>query len=120
MIAPALLSSPFVSAVTSTLVTGPGAEHRFDGPGGGFWWLFLLVPLFWIGVVALIVTLVGRRWRRSGGPGARFARWESINGSRSAETTLGERFAQGDIDEKEYRARLEVLRANRVEQPPVR
>ncbi|MEJ1231340.1 MAG: hypothetical protein WDM88_12995 [Galbitalea sp.] len=28
------------------------------------------------------------------------------------EATLAERFAQGDIDEKEYRARLEVLRAN--------
>jgi putative membrane protein len=30
----------------------------------------------------------------------------------SAEATLAERFAQGDIDEKDYRARLEVLRAN--------
>ena len=26
---------------------------------------------------------------------------------------LSERFAKGDIDETEYRARLEVLRANR-------
>ena len=36
----------------------------------------------------------------------------------SAETTLAERFAQGDIDEKEYRARLEVLRANNPQQQP--
>ena len=31
----------------------------------------------------------------------------------SPESTLAERFAKGDIDETEYRARLEVLRANR-------
>ena len=31
----------------------------------------------------------------------------------SAESTLAERFAKGDIDESEYRARLEVLRTNR-------
>jgi len=31
---------------------------------------------------------------------------------------LAERFAQGDIDEKEYRARLEVLRANNTFTPP--
>ena len=35
-----------------------------------------------------------------------------------AESTLAERFAQGDIDEKEFRARLEVLRANDVSQQP--
>ena len=35
--------------------------------------------------------------------------------ARSAEQTLAERFAKGDIDETEYRARLEVLRANRPE-----
>ena len=35
-----------------------------------------------------------------------------MNPARQAETTLAERFAKGDIDEMEYRARLEVLRAN--------
>ncbi len=84
------------------------------GPGfGGFGWFFLLIPLFWIAVFALIFAFAGRRWRRAarngygpgwGGPGA---------STRSAEQTLSERFAQGDIDEVEYRARLEVLRANR-------
>ena len=38
--------------------------------------------------------------------------------SRGAESTLAERFAQGDIEEKEYRARLEVLRANRFPAQP--
>jgi putative membrane protein len=31
----------------------------------------------------------------------------------SPEQTLGDRYAKGEIDEQEYRARLEVLRANR-------
>ena len=33
---------------------------------------------------------------------------------------LAERFAQGDIDEKEYRARLEVLRNNDIPAKPNR
>jgi putative membrane protein len=54
--------------------------------------------------------LFGRRWRRAAensyGPRAR------TNPARQAEATLARRFAQGAIDETEYRARLEVLRAN--------
>ncbi len=85
------------------------------GPGPGF--LFILIPLFWIAVVVLIVSLAGRRWRRAaayrgygGHPGAFGYGYGDQHG---AEQTLAERFAQGDIDEVEYRARLEVLRANR-------
>ena len=48
-------------------------------------------------------------WGGSYGPGFG-PRWAAPG--RAAESTLAERFAQGDIDEKEYRARLEVLRAN--------
>lgn len=83
----------------------------FAGPmvnaGFGFWWLGFLIPLFWILVFVLIFGVFGRRWRRRA--------WEGgfgQNPARSAERLLAERFAQGDIDEKEYRARLEVLRAN--------
>ncbi len=81
----------------------------------GFGLLFLLIPLFWIVVIALFVGLGRRRWRRnwamSGGhPG--WGGWGGWGAARGAETTLAERFANGDIDEKEYRARLEVLRAN--------
>lgn len=90
---------------------------RPDGPGFGFpWFLFLLVPLFWIGVVVLIVALARRRWTRGPqGPWGGHGQWGgSRSPSRGAESTLAERFAQGDIDEKEYRARLEVLRANNI------
>lgn len=96
-----------VSAATAAAAApwvGPWA-----GPwAGGFGFLFLLIPLFWIAVIVLIVTLVARRrrawWHGSDAP------WRS---SSSAENTLAERYAQGDIDEVEYRKRLEVLRANR-------
>lgn len=100
----------------STLALPAVAAH-WGGPwGGGFGFLWLLVPLFWILVFVLIFGVFGRRWRR--------ARWAGYSGhwgsqSRAAESTLAERFAQGDIDEQEYRARLEVLRANNP-QPPLR
>jgi putative membrane protein len=75
------------------------------GPGfPGAIAFFVLIPLFWLGLAALLVGLTRRRWRRGGGHPA-FA------GPRGAQATLAERFAQGDIDEQEYRARLEVLRA---------
>ena len=90
------------------------------GPGFGFGWLFfLIIPLFFIGLFILFASLGRRRWMRSGGPGYGHGPGNGPgNGwgapSRRAESTLAERFAQGDIDEKEYRARLEVLRANDV------
>jgi len=92
----------------STVALAAIATHA--GPwAGGFGWLFFLIPLFWIGLFVLIASVFGRRWRRRAfeqgyGPWGR--------SSRGAESTLAERFAQGDIEEVEYRARLEVLRAN--------
>lgn len=86
----------------------------------GFGLLFILVPLFWIVVIALFVGFGRRRMRRmwvaNGGQldfGGRGFGGYGGPASRGAESTLAERFAQGDIDEVEYRARLEVLRANR-------
>jgi putative membrane protein len=87
------LSAAAVSAAPLTAHYGPG----------GFGWLWLFVPLFWIAIFFLIFGLFGRRWRRGGPP------WQH---GPSPEQSLGERFAQGDIDEQEYRTRLEVLRAN--------
>ena len=89
------------------------AAHA-GGPGFGFGLLFfLIIPLFFIGLFILFGALARRRWARYGwGPGHYGhggGHWGSP--SRSAEASLAERFAQGAIDEKEYRARLEVLRA---------
>jgi putative membrane protein len=104
---------------TSLAAIGTAA---WGGHGGwGIGPFFLLIPLFWIVVLALIFTFVGRRWRRGAmyrgyGPGWGQAPWAS-GGTQAAEKTLAERFARGDIDEVEYRARLEVLRANRPDRP---
>lgn len=84
---------------------GPGGAHGF-GPGGGP--IFFLAPLVWLAVIALVVVLVARRrrvWAENGGP--------SFGPHRSPEFTLSQRFANGEIDDVEYRSRLEVLRANR-------
>lgn len=109
--------------LTTAVLTGL-ATHTGWGWGGGAGWLFLLIPLFWIAFFVLLFWLLGRRWRRGwagpgGGPGGPgyygggHPGWQAQADARSAEKTLAERFAQGDIDEVEYRARLEVLRANR-------
>jgi len=87
--------------------------------------LFIIGHVFWFIIIVLVIVfaVTGRRRRMArwgamghGGFGG-FGPWG--NSSRAAETTLAERFAQGDIDEKEYRARLEVLRANNAQQHPM-
>lgn len=79
--------------------------HRF-----GLGWWFLLIPLLLILLFVVLLLVFGRRWRRGwadgDGSGGR------VSPARQAEATLAERYAKGDIDEVEYRARLEVLRAN--------
>ena len=80
-----------------------------QGPGFGFGFPFFLAPLVWLLVIGLVIFFVARRrrrfWAENGGPS-----WAP---HRSAESTLSDRFANGEIDEVEYRSRLEVLRANR-------
>jgi putative membrane protein len=83
--------------------------------------LFIIGHVFWFVILVLLVVfaVAGRRrrmarWAAMGHGG--FTPWGSA--ARGAESTLAERFAQGDIDEKEYRARLEVLRANSGMQHP--
>ncbi|WP_028044960.1 SHOCT domain-containing protein [Cellulomonas sp. URHE0023] len=82
------------------------------GWGPGPWFLF--IPFFWLGVVALCIFFGARRrrayWAEYGG-------WGPRGGTQSARSVLAERYARGEIDESEYRARLEVLLATGP-QPP--
>lgn len=98
----------------ATLATTAVATHYVGPWAAGFGWVFFLMPIVWILVIGLIVFLVarGRRryWAEGGLQGSYGPPWAR---GASAESTLSERFAKGDIDETEYRARLEVLRANR-------
>ena len=97
----------------TTISAATIAAHAGGPWVGGFGWFFLLIPIFWIAFFALIFAVVRRSrrgaWGHGYGPGFG-PRWAQPG--RAAESTLAERFAQGDIDEVEYRARLEVLRAN--------
>lgn len=74
----------------------------------GFYW-FPLIPLLFFGFW-IVVLFVVRPWawrRRGWGPRGP---WSP---SGSAESVLAERYARGEVTEEEYRARLEVLRADR-------
>jgi putative membrane protein len=68
------------------------------------WW-FLIFPLLWLVVIALVVRfcLLRRRgagcWSRGGRPGR-------------AEDILSERYARGEIGDDEYRTRRERLRGD--------
>ena len=84
--------------------------HPWGGPGFG--WLFFLVPLFWIAVFVILFAIFGRRRRAMWAQGGPWGHgWHGAQAAGSAESTLAQRYANGDIDEKEYRARLEVLRS---------
>lgn len=95
-----------------------------------FWPFFIIGPLMFLVIVGLLIALLVRRrrwggpgpWAWHGAPGAPGAQapWAGMAQggaaqSRTAEQILADRFAKGDVDETEYRARLEVLRANRPE-----
>ncbi|KAA9110896.1 SHOCT domain-containing protein [Microbacterium rhizomatis] len=98
--------------MSSTLAIAAPAVAAHFGPWGwgpGPW--LLLIPLFWIIVLGIFFAVFGRRWRRSARENG-YGPYGRASASGQAEVTLAERFAKGDIDEVEYRARLEVLRAN--------
>jgi putative membrane protein len=79
----------------------------YYGPGMSAWGYLLMTAnmlLFWGLVIAGIVLLVrylGRSGAAAPGQAGRNPRAEAI---------LAERFAHGEIDEQEYRSRLNVLR----------
>lgn len=84
-----------------TLASQSLADH-WDGPG--HWWP--LFPLLWFAFIVGFFFIVSRFgwWGRR--------RWYSehhASPARSGQTRLAERFAAGEIDEQEYRARLAVL-----------
>ncbi|GAA1258508.1 SHOCT domain-containing protein [Kitasatospora nipponensis] len=90
------------ATTASALLADDGWHH------GGPW--FLLIPLAWLAFLVIVFTVLRRTaWRRgcSGGP-------FGPDGSQSPLAVLGRRYAQGEIDEEEYRARRAVLTA---EQP---
>lgn len=70
----------------------------------GFWG-FPFIPLLWLLFWFVVIFLF---WGRPG----RFRRYHDhdSHSDKSAEEVLADRFAHGEIDEKEYESRLEVLK----------
>lgn len=88
---------------------GPG-RHVHEGLGAGGWVLWVLFMIaFWALVITAIVWLVRSFTNRGPVTAQRATRMHA-----GAEQILAQRFAHGQIDENEYRARLGVLRG---EQP---
>jgi putative membrane protein len=93
--------------------------HYPGGWGGWGGWIFgaLATAAFWALLIIAIVWLVravGRQRIYEGGPQHQPP---GTYQAPAAETILAERFARGEIDEDEYRARLAALRGYR-EPPP--
>lgn len=101
---PTALATTF-AVLPAQLLADPVAHGAWGtGPwGAGFSPWFLLFPLFWILVIGLIIFFARRTWRRNN-------EWATARGG---ESVLRERYARGEIDETEYRQRLEVLRGDR-------
>ena len=73
-----------------------------DGMGGGGWVVMILaMVVFWALAVFAVVAIF--RGTRDVGPGSGSPR-------RDATEILEERFARGEIDVDEYRARMDILR----------
>ncbi|GAB3620661.1 SHOCT domain-containing protein [Glutamicibacter endophyticus] len=93
-----------MSIMISTFAQALPLAHPYvGGPAGGPGWFFLFMPLLWILIIGTVVFLI----RRSG------FRRDLHQAAASAEGVLRERYARGEVDETEYRQRLEVLRAPR-------
>jgi putative membrane protein len=83
------------------------------GPGFGAWGYVLMTAsmvLFWGLLIAGVIALVRYSYSGSGRPPGRS---ESVP-TRMPEQVLGERFARGEIDEDEYRRRLDTLCGTRT------
>lgn len=92
---------------------GPGYGYHGMMVGGWVLGIFLMIA-FWALVIMAIIWLV-RSIRRGNGP----QRFRGQEGSHrlpyqaaSAEAILAERFARGEVNEDEYRARLAALRGS--------
>lgn len=103
-----------------TTVAAVAAEDAGHWGPAPFWPFFIIFPLTLLLIAGVVIALFARRRRFAPGPWAQGGPGAGAPGAgapgaraRSAEQVLADRFAQGDIDETEYRARLEVLRANR-------
>jgi putative membrane protein len=87
-------------AVIGAAKKGRGGDMMWGWDAGGGWLMMGIGMLIWVALIALVVWLVLRAVGQRPGGG----------GSESGEELLKRRFASGEIDDEEYRRRLEILR----------
>jgi putative membrane protein len=80
--------------------------YGWYGDGGVWGWIVmgLMMLLFWGGIAALVILLIRGTRSSAGGFDPSWPRHDD------PEHILAQRFARGEIDETEYRARLDALR----------
>lgn len=82
--------------------------YGWDHMNGWGWAATTVVPLVFLGLLALVAWLVVRA---AGGLGEGHPRPARAGGQDTAERVLADRFVRGEIDEDEYRRRLATLRS---------
>lgn len=77
---------------------GAGGYHHMWGGGGSMMFMGSFMMIFFLIVVVVIAVIAGKWYSSASGTAGSNAR-----------TVLDERFARGEIDAEEYRARRETL-----------
>jgi len=72
-----------------------------DGSGGNSMWIWFILILVGLLLLGYVAVRVGGPGRSNSGP--------SVPERRTARQILDERYANGEIDEQEYRKRREAL-----------
>lgn len=81
------------------------------GDGDWSWWGWFVMTALMIGFWGLVVWLIVSLVRPGEGSAAAGS---AGSGAPPAEEVLARRFANGEIDDQEYRARLDALRSTRA------
>lgn len=82
----------------AAMIAGMGNYDGDGHMGDGWWWVMGIGWLIFLAAVVAIAVALTRNHRASGGS------------RRSAQFTLDERFARGEIDADEYQSRRDILR----------
>jgi putative membrane protein len=94
----------FILATANTVATALSSAGTVEDHWGGPWPWWPIIPFLWLLFLIAVVSTFAFFGRR---------RWHQLNttsGRRAGEARLAERYAGGEIDEREYEQRLATLK----------